>query len=500
MLRYGSIALLTLGILSLSSSARAMDESQLQACSQISFPNQIDLLQPIPSQWIACLPSLSPVANNANRIASRMNSVLNRLPDIGNEGDSTVERVVYNISLQQFEIGGRIRARQVTDVRVPDVRRERKCVPKPWPLDGEWCENVVVDLGTKVERVITYSGTCNYTYAQNVVNGRIGGSTGCGGGLVGVKIRFDALASILQGQLPSLSEVIRTVDFRTPILRDASRDTYETEISKITAENPGARIYFSSPPFVRWASAEELAGYGLLEVFSLGSATPLLMQKIEGQLRTEGVTFTAWATSNAIQMGTEQLINLFNDPNSVNIPNLRPRLKLINIPIAWNKCLSSGPCTGEINKPRLGFAIIFKPATQNSDPPVQSSSSQPQNSGSLNGSPNPVNTAAACSSTYDPRPYRPGTSGWTGRIGKLAFNNGIGSAVKVTLYHPDAPDRAFNSWVVQPGQNLFFGEENYGMDWGIQVDGSPICIVGLVSDWNFFNGSQIFQTWVERIR
>ena len=100
----------------------------------------------------------------------------------------------------------------------------------------------------------------------------------------------------------------------------------------------------------------------------------------------------------------------------------------------------------------------------------------------------------ACSPSYNPRAYRPGSSGWTGRIGRIAFNNGTSNPVKVTLYHPDAPDRAFQSWTVQPGQNLFLGENNYGMDWGIQADSSPICIVGRVSAWNQFNGQFIFQS------
>jgi hypothetical protein len=110
------------------------------------------------------------------------------------------------------------------------------------------------------------------------------------------------------------------------------------------------------------------------------------------------------------------------------------------------------------------------------------------------------NASPACSSKYDPRPYRPGTSRWNGRVGQIAFNNSTSTSVKVTLFHPDAPARAFKSWNVQPGQNLFLGGDNYGMDWGIQVDRSRICILGSVSDWNSFNGSQIFQTWVERVR
>lgn len=101
---------------------------------------------------------------------------------------------------------------------------------------------------------------------------------------------------------------------------------------------------------------------------------------------------------------------------------------------------------------------------------------------------------AACLPSYNPQAYRPGSAGWTGRIGRIAFNNGTGNPVTVTLYHPDAPDRAFQSWTVQPGQNLFLGENSYGMDWGIQADSSPICIVGRVSAWNQFNGQFIFQS------
>ncbi|PHJ59017.1 hypothetical protein VF14_13715 [Nostoc linckia z18] len=98
------------------------------------------------------------------------------------------------------------------------------------------------------------------------------------------------------------------------------------------------------------------------------------------------------------------------------------------------------------------------------------------------------------SATYNPLPYRPGSSGWTGRIGKVAFNNGTQNPVKVTLYHPDAPREPFKSWTVLPGQNLFLGDNNYGMDWGIQVNNSPVYILGRVSAWNNFNDQQIFQS------
>lgn len=102
---------------------------------------------------------------------------------------------------------------------------------------------------------------------------------------------------------------------------------------------------------------------------------------------------------------------------------------------------------------------------------------------------------------YDPSPYRPGTSGWTGQIGRIAFINGNEIPVLVRLYHPDAPDQVFENYQVQPGANIFLANNaNIGMDWGIQVDNSRIRIVGLVSDWNFFDGANIFQTWPERIK
>lgn len=105
----------------------------------------------------------------------------------------------------------------------------------------------------------------------------------------------------------------------------------------------------------------------------------------------------------------------------------------------------------------------------------------------------------ACAATYDPAPFRPGMPAWNARIGKIAFNNGTAKNIRVTLYHPDAPTTPFGIWDIAPGMNAFLGENNYGMDWAIKVDDSNPCIVGLVSDWNTFEGSNIFQTWPEKL-
>jgi hypothetical protein len=103
-------------------------------------------------------------------------------------------------------------------------------------------------------------------------------------------------------------------------------------------------------------------------------------------------------------------------------------------------------------------------------------------------------TPPACLERYDPSKYRPGTPGWTGKTAKIAFNNSLKTSLQVRLYHPDSPDRVFKNWTVEPGQNIFLDQNTYGMDWGIQVTDSPVCIVGKVSAWKQVNGEYIFQS------
>ena len=103
--------------------------------------------------------------------------------------------------------------------------------------------------------------------------------------------------------------------------------------------------------------------------------------------------------------------------------------------------------------------------------------------------------SSGCSYTYNPASYRQGTSLWDGHIGNIAFNNPTTSTVKVTLYHPDAPSWAFSSWNIPARVNgtLYYNSKPVviGMDWGIQVNDSPICIVKVASNWvsNYFQAS-----------
>lgn len=104
-----------------------------------------------------------------------------------------------------------------------------------------------------------------------------------------------------------------------------------------------------------------------------------------------------------------------------------------------------------------------------------------------------------CSMQYDPSEYRPGTSQWDGHTGRIAFNNPTNSTVTVKLYWPDWPDWP-DIYEVLPGNYLLLDWWDdpllITMDFGIQVNDSPVCIVKTVSDWV---DDSYFQASVTRI-
>jgi hypothetical protein len=100
-----------------------------------------------------------------------------------------------------------------------------------------------------------------------------------------------------------------------------------------------------------------------------------------------------------------------------------------------------------------------------------------------------------CSYDYDPSRYGPGTALWDGHQGAIAFYNPTSTPVKVTLYDPEAPQTAFASWQVAARTNTWLKYRkqrlDLSMDWGIQVNDSPICILKIASNWksDYFQSS-----------
>jgi hypothetical protein len=97
----------------------------------------------------------------------------------------------------------------------------------------------------------------------------------------------------------------------------------------------------------------------------------------------------------------------------------------------------------------------------------------------------------ACATQYDPSNFVPGTPQWDGHIGYIGFTNSKSYYVRVSLYAPafgyyGSIDVAPGSWFL-PDPYLNGTNISIGMDWGIQVNNSPICIVKTVSDWDVQN-------------
>ncbi len=106
-------------------------------------------------------------------------------------------------------------------------------------------------------------------------------------------------------------------------------------------------------------------------------------------------------------------------------------------------------------------------------------------------------SAQSCLSSYQPGTHQQRVSAGLadGRVGPIKLVNNTDNALIVSLYHPDAPDRVFKYWYAEPGQGFLLSNDNYGSDWGLQIDEGPICFVGRVGSWD----GHIFTTFPSRL-
>lgn len=85
-----------------------------------------------------------------------------------------------------------------------------------------------------------------------------------------------------------------------------------------------------------------------------------------------------------------------------------------------------------------------------------------------------------------------------GRVGKVAFNNQSNETVVVTLFHPQV-GQFFSTYKVAPQQNIYLGQDmRVGDDWGIHMNGSGICNVAEVADYQGKGKETVWQTSSKR--
>jgi hypothetical protein len=379
-------------ILGLSQPAKAYN---LEACAKdpmTSTPQAINLLQPIDQQMMNCIPKLDSIASQWQSKANSIRSAINGVK-IGNQGENDIEKIEYNVTGQTISLIAKVRAKHTwnvtipavktkvpvdkwrwVDVPYPDVRWEKKCklgvcTKVPVPFTNHRREKVPyteMEIRTITpEKTVseTASTTCKYDYTFNLSTLEQKPIFNCGQGSLGnYKVDASAITKILNGEMPTLGNLLTSLSLTPPLFKDANRDDYQKIRNEIIASHPNSIVYFSSESFVNWASAENQGANIIVAALSGGGYGAELVRQIEERLRSELTFMSAFASQTAINLGVEQIIAMMTGNSTQNFGGYNIAVKVVNTPYVIQKCVvNSGDCTPEIKSPRLGFAIIATP-------------------------------------------------------------------------------------------------------------------------------------------
>jgi hypothetical protein len=388
-------ALTVFAFLGLSQQAKAYD---LEACARdpmTSAPQTINLLQPIDQidqKMINCIPKLDSVVSQWQSKANKISSAISGI-SIGNQGESGIEKLEYNVTGDVISLVAKIRARHTwketvpavrtkvpvdkwrwVDVPYPDVRWHKKCklgvcIKTPEYFTNHRREKVpytVMEIRTITpEKVVsaTASATCKYDYTFNLSTFEQKPIFSCGGGDLG-NYKFDASAitKILNGEMPTLGSLITSVSFTPPLFKDANRDEYQNVRNEIISNHSGSIVYFSSESFVNWASVENHGANIIASVLSGGGYSAELARQVEERLRTELTFMSAFVSQTGINLATDQMISMMTGNTTQSFGGYNVSVKVVNTPYVIQKCVVNGDCLPEIKSPRLGFAVIATPS------------------------------------------------------------------------------------------------------------------------------------------
>jgi len=97
-----------------------------------------------------------------------------------------------------------------------------------------------------IEKPISASATCTYDYTFNISTGESKPVFSCGrGGLGEYKIDASAFTTILNGEMPSLGQLLTSVSITSPMFSSNDRDEYQNVRKEIISKYQGSFIYFS---------------------------------------------------------------------------------------------------------------------------------------------------------------------------------------------------------------------------------------------------------------
>lgn len=361
-------------VLAVPMQAKALNVEACAANPMTSRPQVINLLRPLDSSLLHCIPELSSIAGRWNSQARRITAAVNRFK-IGNNGKATVERLEYSPLSNTVSFLVSVRAAHTW--KIPEVREQvpvdkwrwvekkaclkifgkKQClkVKEKVPyLDMEW-RTIIPESSASA------SARCNYSYGYNVTTGESRPVFSCDSKILGdLKLDASAVTALLRGEMPTMGQLLTAVDFTPPLFKDESRDAYQEVSSRMRQKHPDSVVYFSSESFVNWASTKNQAANVILTATSGGAYGAEFTRQIEERLRSEALYMATFASQTGLQLGADDITSMLTGKQAMRLNGFDVSVKAVNTPQYYQKCMvkPSRVCMPAIELPRLGFAII----------------------------------------------------------------------------------------------------------------------------------------------
>ncbi|AFY36117.1 hypothetical protein [Calothrix sp. PCC 7507] len=372
-------ALTIFSVLGISHQAKAYNAEACLKNPMANKPQTINLLQPIDQKIVDCIPRLDSIASQWQSQSRSIASKVNRFT-IGNQGNTSLEKLEYNVVGNTIYLVAKIRPKHTWSVTIPATRMH---VPVTKYREVSYCVTkimgtcigfetkkmpyVVMELQTVTPASTvskTASVTCNYEYTFNLSTKERKPGFKCGQGWTGnIKLDASAITSILNGEIPGLGSLISNVDMTPPLLKDVTRDEYTTTRDNIIAQNPNSIVYFASESFVNWASVKTQAANVILTALSGGGYSAEFLRELEEKLRTELMYMSNFASQTAINLSTKQILSMIQERKILNLDRYTFSVKVVDTPQVQQKCVvNRSECTPPVKLSRLGFAIIATPS------------------------------------------------------------------------------------------------------------------------------------------
>ncbi len=335
---------------------------QLQNCADLAVPDKIDLKSP-PSNLMECYPQLSFMVIRANNLINSVTKgvIDNVLPNSNNKHNDVLS-LTFDTQHQAIDIvgsafSGQYDSQLPTGVEIPKVE---KCFlgfcsdtldfanAKVTHGGFLWGVDVGYHFAWSLGDIAPYIAEVNF---PNHIFG-------------GVTINASALMSILNGKIPSLGQILQTVDFNVDkIITTQRTDVGQKRKDEIRQMYPNTFLYFASENFENANSLWQIIGEIIADGVTFGALSSKIVDSHIQDFVDEFTHVTKWLqfvlTTKTITLAINEIKQLLETGklSKPNFPSLS--MKAFSATITTEKCWKN-QCVSLPNQPRFGFAVIVE--------------------------------------------------------------------------------------------------------------------------------------------